>query len=238
MNDRLSTYALLVIVVVVIIGITSAELSTRSGWTFETRSDAKVYLPAIYLSQILPYAWMHYDAGTLYLNASNLEIEGNLTVRGNLSVKRPYGMYSSVITQNITLANTRYYVSFELTEDSLQVYKSANNVNFSFGQTGDYLIEVSAILSTGTPNKHIELWAQKNGRDIPRSNRRMELATATTEIPLAVMFILDMDRNDTFNLAIASDATGGQLVYAPATAYSPQSPSIIMTISKIGEITK
>jgi len=46
-----------------------------------------------------------------------------------------------------------------------------------------------------------------------------------------------MNMTDSFRVMWASDDAGTQMVYSTNTSYSPMSPSIIMTISKISEIT-
>jgi hypothetical protein len=161
----------------------------------------------------------------------------NVNVTGNFSAKMPYGTFSSSQTQTVAVASTAYNISFNWTDDSYLITKT-NDVNFTVKQSGDYYIDVSAIFSTDLPNKHVELWARKNGVDIPRSNTKMELATAGIEIPLAVSFIIDLNTTDVVTLMYASDDAGSQLVATGATAYSPASPSIIMNMYKISEITE
>ncbi|VVB79800.1 Uncharacterised protein [uncultured archaeon] len=167
----------------------------------------------------------------------NIDITGNVHINGNVSFKRPYGMFSSTQTQTIAVANTAYPVTFNWTEDSYELTKSSDNANFSFGQTGDYLIELSAIVDTSSPNKHVEMWVQKNGVNVPRSNTHVEITSSTTESLIVVPFILDMNLTDQFRVMWASDDTGTRLLNTANTSYSPGSPSIIMTVSKISEIT-
>lgn len=170
------------------------------------------------------------------LDVSGTATVNNLVVNGNFSAVRPYGMFSSTQTQVITNPNTAYPVTFNYTEDSHLIYKASDNANFTFGDSGDYLIEISAIADVDTPNKHVELWAQKNGVNIPRSNTKVELPTATTETLIVVPFIIDMNTTDVFRLMMASDDGGSQLLYTTNTSYSPETPSIIITFTKISEI--
>ena len=180
-------------------------------------------------------------SGNLFAGSSkitgNANITQNLVVLGNVSIKKPYGMYSSTQTQTIAVANTAYPVTFNWTEDDYQMRKSNDNANFTAGQTGDYLIELSAIAVTDLPNKHIEIWVQKNGINVPRSNTHVEITNAGTEQVIAVPFIIDLNTTDKFRIMYASDDAGTQLLYTPATSYSPETPSIIMTFSKISEVT-
>lgn len=175
-------------------------------------------------------------------NVSSLNVSDNLVVGGNFSAKRPYAMFSSLDTVTMAAASTPYVIPLNITEDAYLINVTGNR-NISVLQTGDYLIEVSAIFSVSSPNKHVELWVQllngSNGSwyNVPRSNTKMELASATTEIPLAVPFIIDLNQTDKMRLMMATDNTGSQLVSTAATAYSPASPSIIVTMTKNSEIT-
>jgi hypothetical protein len=166
----------------------------------------------------------------------NTNITGNVHIDGNVSIKRPYGMFSSTETQVMGSANTPYAITFNWTENAYEIIKT-NNSNFTFQQSGEYLIELSAIVTVDTPNKHIEVWVQKNGENIPRSNTKMELSSANLEVPLVVPFILEMNTTDTFRVMMASDDAGSQLLYTTNTSYSPETPSIIMTLTKLSELT-
>lgn len=166
----------------------------------------------------------------------DLFVDRNVKIGGNVSFKRPYGMFSSNQTQTLASASTAYPITFNNIEDSYEIYKTADNANFSFGQTGDYLIELSAIFSTSVANKDAEIWVQKNGVNVIRSNTKVEIA-GTGEQVVSVPFILDMNMTDSFRVMWAGESTGVQMLYTTNTSYSPETPSIIMTISKISELT-
>lgn len=167
----------------------------------------------------------------------DINLTGNLIVGGNMSIKRPYGMFSSTQTQTVAVANTAYVMSFNWTEDAYQVVKANDNKNFSFQQTGDYLIELSIMGTSAVANKHLEIWFQKNGVNVARSNTRYEFKGVNSEAVLAVPFILDMNTTDSMRIMYAGDDTGVSLPYTTNTSYSPETPSAIMTITKISEIT-
>lgn len=166
---------------------------------------------------------------------------GNLIIEGNMSIKRPYGMFSSTQDQIIAVAETAYPITFNWTEDVWEITKSSDNSNFTVQVSGDYFIELSAIVVTDTNNKHIEVWLQINGVNVPRSSTRLEIENAGTEQVIAVPFILDMDAGDTFRVMYASDDAGSTLQYTASHGTGantvPECPSIIMTITKISEIT-
>lgn len=181
------------------------------------------------------------DTFTENTNITGLLTTGNIVVNGNVSIKRPYGMFSSTETQVMSAANTAYPITFNWTENAYEIIKASDNSNFSVQQTGNYLIELSAITDTDTVNKHIDIWAQKNGANIPRSNTKVQLPSANTKTLIVVPFIIDLNTNDSFRLMMNSDDAGSQLLYVAASGSGanevPETPSIIMTITKLSELT-
>lgn len=149
--------------------------------------------------------------------------------------KVPYGMYSSTETQTIAVANTAYPVTFNNIEDDYLITMTKSN--FTFPIEGDYLVIVSAIIDVDTPNKHVELWVQKNNADIVRSNTIVQAPSAAAELTLVVPFILDAKPTDKFRFMYASDDAGSRLLYTTNTTHSPATPSIIVTMNRISDIT-
>lgn len=191
------------------------------------------------------YRWL--NTYTSFLSADSIRtytivvdndnnVLGNVHIDGNLSVKRPYGMFSSTTTQTALAANTPYDVNFDTVEDSYLIEK-VNDINFKIYQPGDYKIDLSAIVEVDTPNKSIEIWVAKNGVNIPRSNTKVVIPSNATETLIVVPFIIDLNETDLFNVKWASNDAGSTLFYTAPTAYSPATPSIIMTMHKISEIT-
>lgn len=172
---------------------------------------------------------------------NNINITGNLIVGGNMSIKRPYGMFSSTETQTLSASGTAYPVTFNWTEDSYLITKEGNS-NFSIYQQGDYLIELSAISKSSMTNKRVEIWVQKTNSsgqfvNVPRSNTVYDFKGVNTETVISVPFIIDLDAGDKFRVMWAGSDTGITLDYITNTSYSPETPSVIMTMSKISEVT-
>jgi hypothetical protein len=167
------------------------------------------------------------------LNGTNNKILGNMNVSGNLTFRNAHGTYSSTQTQIMTNANTPYYISFNITEHQYLIQKSSDNINFTFNEDGEYFILISAMCTVNTPNNHIEIWFEKDGINIPRSNTKMALTSANLEIPLVVQIETTFNKTNILRLKMASDVAGSRLIYTTNTTYSPESPSIIMNIYKI-----
>lgn len=171
------------------------------------------------------------------LTLNNLTTVGNVVVNGNFSAKRPYAMFSDNHTQSVASANTAYPINFSSTEDAYQITIASDRRNITVAQKGDYLIELSAIVTSNLPNKHVQIWIQKNAININRSNTKLELASSGVEQTLAVPFIIDLNTTDIFRVMWAVDDTGITMPYTTNTSYSPDTPSIIMTMTKISDET-
>lgn len=203
------------------------EATTTQNITFKPAgTTTRIAIDNVYVEEYTP----------ALLNTGDTNVSGNIIISGNFSAKRPYGMFSSTQTQTVAGTATATPVTFNITEDSWEIYKSSDNANFSFGLSGDYLIELSAVVSTTTgSNKHIEIWLRKNNVNIPRSNTKVEIATSGQEQVIAVPFIIDTNTTDQFTVMWASDTTNAQLLFTQNTSYSPSVPSIIMAITKASE---
>jgi len=181
------------------------------------------------------------DTFTNNTNITGLLTTENIVVNGNVSIKRPYGMFSSTETQVMAVADTAYPITFNWTENAYEIIKASDNSNFSVQQTGNYLIEISAITDTDTVNKHIDIWMQKNGVNVPRSNTKVQLPSANTKTLIVVPFIIDLNTTDSFRLMMNSDDAGSQLLYVAGSGSGanavPETPSILLTITKLSELT-
>lgn len=182
------------------------------------------------------------DVGTgqLYLQ-DGIKVNGNLDVEGNMSIKRPYGMFSSTEDQTLALADTAYPVTFNWTEDNYLINKQGNQ-NFTITQDGDYLIEISVIAQSAVANKKFHIFPQimntsGSWNTVTRSNTETEIRTSGSDYVIAVPFILDIRTGEKFRLMWGADNNGVFLNYKTNTSWSPETPSIIMTMSKISEIT-
>jgi hypothetical protein len=182
------------------------------------------------------------DAFMNNTNITGLMTTENIRVNGNVSIKRPYGSWSSTETQIMTNPNTVYPITFNWTDEAYLINKEGN-VNFTVTQTGQYFVSMSAIFTVDGPNSHVELWIQyynftsATWMNVPRSNTRMVLPSASTEAVLVVSFIMPATPEDKFRIVMATDNGGSELVYITNTSYSPETPSIIMVAHKVSELT-
>lgn len=177
--------------------------------------------------------------GNAYLRTTI--VGGNLNITGNLSVKRPYAVFTDNTTQTMLSISAGQPINFSTIEDNYYINMEAKQ-NISVLQTGDYLFEISALGQCANNNKHINIWWQKstNGGtfvNVARSNTLVELPTANVEVDIVVPFIIDLLTADKLRIMWNSDSTGCQLIYYTNTSFIPETPSVILTITKISEVT-
>lgn len=171
--------------------------------------------------------------GNVVINKTTV-IKGNMNITGNLSALIPYATFTSTETQTIASANTAYPMSFNNTEDSYLITKSGDNKNFSIALAGDYEIILSVIATSTTAGKRVNIWFEKNGVNIPRSNTPYDFKSNNAIAVIAVPFIIDLNQTDKLRIMYGADSTGVSLPYVTNTSYSPDTPSVIMTIKYIG----
>jgi len=166
-----------------------------------------------------------------------INLTGDLHVDGNVSMKRPYGTFTDMNIQTIPVINTAYNMTFNFTEDTYLVRKYPDNYTFTTPISGDYLLEISIIAQTVTPGDRIYIWVRHNNIDIPRSTTLYDFKSANANTVIAVPFIIDLEANDNFSIQYAGTATDIKIMSYNKTAFAPETPGAIMTVSKISEIT-
>jgi hypothetical protein len=177
---------------------------------------------------------------TFYENINmtkSLNITENLHVDGNVSMKRPYGTFTDMNIQTVPVINTAYNMSFNFTEDTYLVRKYPDNYTFTTPISGDYLITISILAQTSTPGDRIYIWIRHNNIDIPRSTTLYDFKSSNANTVIAVPFIIDLEANDNFSIQYAGTATDIKIMSYNKTAFAPETPGAIMTVSKISEIT-
>ena len=166
----------------------------------------------------------------------SLTLTGDLTVAGNVQfASKIHGNFFSTASQTISSTTATQSVTYNATSDVEGLVWSPTNPDRVYSTLdGDYLINVSAICDSTSPNKHLHMWAALDGANIPYSNTIIMMPTATTEVILAVSFILDINSGSYFHLRMYGDDTGNKLLATSGSIYGiPWCPSIITTVHKI-----
>ena len=171
---------------------------------------------------------------------------GNLYVGGNVSIKNPYGTFSSNESQVVLVADTVYVMNFSHIEDEFMMNLEGKE-NITIQSSGDYLITLSGLFVTDSNNKHFEIFPQTTHDDgvtfvnVPRSNTQIEVENAGTHGLISVSLIIDLNAGDKLRIMFSSDDAGSMTVWTAGHGAGvnvvPETPSMIMSIHKISEIT-
>lgn len=154
-------------------------------------------------------------------------------------VKFPHGTFYSLTTQAIADAAAVQAIAFEedddvhfLTHDTV-----TNNSRIYATIDGSYLVTFSGIadIASGAVNKHIEVWIAVDGSAVADSNTRVQIPALTTEMTVAVCFIIDLDAGHYFEMMTWGDATTVEWLATAAAALPdrPAVPSVIMTVNLV-----
>ena len=151
----------------------------------------------------------------------------------------PYAVFSDTTTQTTNPANTPQVITLNTDEfkNAIVHSTSVNPGRITIPTRGLYFVSFSAITSANAIAKFIEIWPRINGVDVPRSNTRSQLPNANVERAITVTYIFQFNSNDYIEFWMAgSDTTMSILaVAAVGTMANVISPSIIVTINKVGE---
>ena len=99
-----------------------------------------------------------------------------------------------------------------------------------------YLVSFSAIASCSSPNKSLDIWAKINGTNVPRSNTRLAIPTASNLMCMVTTFLFaDTVPGSYFELWYWSDSTGTKIEHldAGSSPERPVMPAIITSITSI-----
>jgi len=118
---------------------------------------------------------------------SNTRFATDVRVDGNVFFKVPYGTFVSRKTQTVGSTSVAYAMDFNTTEDVFMI-RRVGDTNFMVGVAGDYELIIS-VLATGTINKHINVWFEKNNSNVALSNTKLEFSTNNTDNLIAIPFI-------------------------------------------------
>lgn len=147
------------------------------------------------------------------------------------------GAFHDTTTQTAAVINTGYAMTFNQTDYSQGVYIGTPTSRVYVDRPGLYNFQFSAqFVSTNASSKTVTIWADVNGAAVPQSAGKITMSGSGEAYLAAWNLFIRMDRDDYFRLMWSTDDTNVTLLAAPATAFSPGIPSVILTVnSNIGE---
>lgn len=151
----------------------------------------------------------------------------------------PYGSFSDSSSQGIANVNNAYAIALNTDEAKNYITHSTtvNNSRVYIDKAGTYLITFSAIGKSAAVNKLLDIWLSVDGTNVPRSNTRSRFVGTANERIITVTFIYSFTANQYFELYMASDDTGTQIVSTgtQSNPTRPACPSIIVTVNWISK---
>lgn len=152
----------------------------------------------------------------------------------------PRGMFSDSTTQTFASTTAAYAVTFNTDEIKLGITHSTsvNPSRIYVDTSGDYLVTFSACLGlTSGTNQYVEVWAALDGTAIARSNTWFTINSASAHPVMTVTFILQMNKDQYFELYTRASSTNCQIVATGVgtNPTRPATPSVILTINKVSK---
>lgn len=144
----------------------------------------------------------------------------------------------STSTQTATAPpNAAYIISYNTIITSSSV-RLVDNTQITFDESGTYFISFSAVCDTTVGTPTINIWASKNGNNLPDTNTVAYVAANGNPVVMTVTLIESFAVGDYFELKMSSSAAGGIISGIAESAGPPAipaCPSIILTANKISE---
>jgi len=159
------------------------------------------------------------------------------------------------IVENLQNQQQLYYGSYFSTQDQINteggvLAMTVNNTDFQNGisisgtgseiviaNAGKYNIQFSAQLhhrSGGGSGKHVDIWFAKNGVMIADSNTRVDVDTNTPYQVAAWNYFVDAVAGDKYEIMWTTANASIVIEQEPANATHPATPSVIITVNRIG----
>ena len=138
-------------------------------------------------------------------------------------------------TQLVSSTTTEEVITFDTNELLNRITHTASSSQIVIQVPGTYRFEIVAQLSGGIAD--VDIWLRRNGVDIPRTNRRKTLESASDYALLSITSTQTAAANDYFEVVQASTSTLAGLVALPAqvSPTRPATPSIVLTVNKISD---
>ena len=157
-----------------------------------------------------------------------------------LEAGRRYGSFYDTTTQTATTANTAYAMTYNNTflradgSDLIYgVYLGTDTSQVYVDNTATYNFQFSAQLTNTSGGAHtISIWPRINGVDVDYSATQVLVSGGSSAAVVAAWnFVLNLQRNDYFQLMWSTTDTSAKLVSVAASSPVPAIPSVILTVT-------
>ena len=238
------------------LGGTSSQFLKANGSV-----DTNTYALASSLSSYVPYTGA---ASSVNLGSNNITANSFIKVGGTSSqflkangsidstayassasvtaLTPYYGSFFDTTQQTAVAANTAYPVKLNSTDNNATSGVSVitdglgNKTIIKVANAGVYNIAFSAQLRRGTGGsaETIDFWLRKNTVDVPSTNTSVSVQANAGLLVAAWNFFIRLDAGEEVQLMWATTTTAIDMPYAAATGLHPATPSVILTVNKVG----
>ena len=159
---------------------------------------------------------------------------GVLFVRPTIEQMRYYGVFSKTTDQSPAATNTEYLLTFDSTQISNGVTIGTPTSRIVVPQSGLYQFDATVQLSSGSASaKSVWVWFKKNGTAVANSARIVTTDINNGYNPLALSESFSLAANDYIEMAFAADSTNVTVDNVGATAFAPDAPAIVLSVSQV-----
>jgi hypothetical protein len=153
-----------------------------------------------------------------------------------------YGSFYDTALQTALVANTAYPIKLNSTDNTATSGFSilndglGNPTIIKAASAGVYNIAFSAQLqrTTGGSSETINIWLKRNGSNLAWTNTSVNVQANAGFLVAAWNFFVQLDAGAEAQLMWSTTSTAIQIVTAAATGVHPETPSVILTVNKVG----
>lgn len=223
--------------------------------------DSNTYLTSSSLSGLVPYtgAVSSVNLGSNNITANSfikvggtssqfLKADGSVdsttyaTAASVTALVPKYGSFYDTTLQTALVANTAYPIKLNSTDNTATNGFVVDNDGFGnatiikAASAGVYNVAFSAQIqrTTGGSSESVNFWLRRNNTNLPWTNTFVNVQANAGYLVAAWNFFVQLDAGSQFQLMWSTSSTAIQLVFGDLTAVHPQTPSVILTVNKVG----
>ena len=151
-----------------------------------------------------------------------------------LVLKDGHGIAYSNSDITAAAANTAYTITFDGIQLNTGVDLGTPASRLVFEKGGTFLLAFSVqITSSNASLKNLWFWPRINGTDVAGSTIKVSIVDNGATIVMSRSALFEMTAGDYLEVAWATSDTAVTLESAPATAFAPATPSVLLSVTRI-----
>jgi hypothetical protein len=178
-----------------------------------------------------------------FLKADGSVDSNTYATAASVSALTPYyGSFYDTTTQTALAANTAYAIKLNSTDltatsgFSILTDGLGNKTIIKAANQGVYNIAFSAQLRRGSGGsaEQVNFWLRKNGVNVPFTNTVVSVQSNAGLLVAAWNFFIQMDAGAEAQLMWSTSTTAIDILYGAASGVHPETPSVILTVNRVG----